>query len=182
MIMKRKKVKANRNLNLIWIQSPTKNSNPNPNPSRIPFRNPSPKPTRTHNPLPSPILPPTSLAISSIPAARSTPISATPFSASAETTSRPSTFPRFPISPSVFDPAATHFLISDPKRTEKFLGSVACGLWILKPEYIKACEEAGRWVEEAAFEWTAVDAKSKIDGASIAKWRRQGGRAFEKAK
>ena len=56
------------------------------------------------------------------------------------------------------------------------------GVCFSKPEYIKACEEAGRWVEEAAFEWTAVDAKSKIDGASIAKWRRQGGRAFEKAK
>lgn len=174
------------------------NQNQNPNPNQSPSQNPNPNQTTSPNPTPAPnqslkpnpiqnsLRPPTlrspSLAISSIRAAPSTPIFATPFSISAETTSKPSRVPRFPIPLSVFDPAATHFLISDPKRTEKFLGSVACGLWILKPEYIKACEQAGRWVEEAAFEWTAVDAKSKIDGPSIGKWRKQGGRAFEKAK
>ena len=59
---------------------------------------------------------------------------------------------------------------------------MACGLWILRPDYIKACEQAGRWVDEAAFEWTTVDPKSKIEGASISKWRKRRARAFEKAK
>ncbi|VDD85210.1 unnamed protein product [Enterobius vermicularis] len=38
-------------------------------------------------------------------------------------------------------------------RNEKLLASMACGLFILRPEYIDECEKAGKWLEPEAFEW-----------------------------
>lgn len=32
-------------------------------------------------------------------------------------------------------------------RNEKLLASMACGLFILRPEYIDECEKAGKWLE-----------------------------------
>ena len=46
---------------------------------------------------------------------------------------------------STFAAEATHLLTASPKRTEKFLGAIACGMWILKPTYLDACEKAGKW-------------------------------------
>ena len=75
---------------------------------------------------------------------------------------------------STFTAEATHFLTASPKRTEKFLGAIACGMWILKPTYLDVCEKAGRWVYEEAYEWCEVDPKSRIDGAIIRRRRTEG--------
>ena len=86
------------------------------------------------------------------------------------------------ITRSSFDPRATHYITASLKRTEKQLGAVACGLWVLKPEYVEKCRNEGRWVDEEEFEWRESDREGKIDGASIRFWREQKKRAFEGAK
>lgn len=83
---------------------------------------------------------------------------------------------------STFDSRATHFIISTPKRTEKYLGAVACGLWVLKPDYLEDCKKEGKWLNEEEYEWKEAESNSKIDGSSIHKWREKGGKAFENAK
>lgn len=83
---------------------------------------------------------------------------------------------------STFSPEATHFIIASPKRTEKYLGAVACGLWILKPEYLEASRAAGRWVNEEEYEWSTADSKSNISGNSIRRLRKEGGIVFKGAK
>ena len=80
---------------------------------------------------------------------------------------------------STFDLTATHFIISNPKRTEKFLGAVAKGIWILKPEYLYDSEKAGYWLNEEDYEWKQTNPKSRIDGSSIERWRQQQGHAFQ---
>lgn len=86
------------------------------------------------------------------------------------------------ITRSSFDPRATHYITASLKRTEKHLGAVACGLWVLKPEYVEKCRNEGRWVDEEEFEWRESDREGKIDGASIRFWREQKKKAFEGAK
>ena len=83
---------------------------------------------------------------------------------------------------STFDARATHFITASLKRTEKHLGAVACGLWVLKPEYIEKCRTEGRWVDEREFEWRDNDKEGKIEGPSIRLWREQKKKAFEDAK
>ncbi|KAK8816505.1 hypothetical protein WA556_001449 [Blastocystis sp. ATCC 50177/Nand II] len=78
-----------------------------------------------------------------------------------------------------FDSTATHFVTPSPKRTEKFLGSVACGLWVVKPSYLDECQKQGRFVEEGEFEWRDVEPGCNIDGGSIRRWRERGGKAFQ---
>ena len=65
---------------------------------------------------------------------------------------------------------------------EKYLGAVACGLWILKPDYLEDSKKAGKWLNEEDYEWTETDKKSRIDGSSIRKWREKGGKAFADSK
>ncbi|CAH9085660.1 unnamed protein product [Cuscuta epithymum] len=49
---------------------------------------------------------------------------------------------------------ATHFILPDPvRRTEKFFAAAASGRWILKVDYLTACNEAGKFLEEEPFEW-----------------------------
>ncbi|KAG8099022.1 hypothetical protein GUJ93_ZPchr0013g36952 [Zizania palustris] len=48
---------------------------------------------------------------------------------------------------------ATHFITPELRRTEKFFAATASGRWILKPDYLTACNEAGKFLEEEAFEW-----------------------------
>ncbi|KAK8824812.1 hypothetical protein WA538_005478, partial [Blastocystis sp. DL] len=81
-----------------------------------------------------------------------------------------------------FAPGATHFIMATPKRTEKFLGAVACGLWVLRPEYLEASRNAGRWLPEEAFEWREVNKSSRIDGESIRRLRKEGGVVFKGAR
>ena len=83
---------------------------------------------------------------------------------------------------STFSPEATHFIIPFPKRTEKYLGAVACGMWILRPEYLTASKAVGRWVNEEEYEWCTADSKSNITGTSIRRLRKEGGTVFRGAK
>nr|GMD63976.1 BRCT domain-containing protein [Ipomoea batatas] len=49
---------------------------------------------------------------------------------------------------------ATHFVAPDPvRRTEKFFAAAASGRWILKVDYLAACNEAGKFLEEEPYEW-----------------------------
>jgi hypothetical protein len=55
------------------------------------------------------------------------------------------------------EPAATH-LVCDTnatglaRRTIKYLLAISAGLWIVRGEWVDACQAAGRWVSEAGFE------------------------------
>jgi hypothetical protein len=52
-----------------------------------------------------------------------------------------------------FVPQATHIIVKELRRTEKFLCSCAAGLWILKPAYLEACMINNQWLQEQSFEW-----------------------------
>ncbi|XP_060810471.1 DNA topoisomerase 2-binding protein 1-A [Amyelois transitella] len=51
------------------------------------------------------------------------------------------------------DPAATHLLCAAPGRSEKMLGSVAAGRWVLHPAYIPRSRACGKFVSEEEYEW-----------------------------
>ena len=51
-------------------------------------------------------------------------------------------------------------------------------MWVLKPDYLEASKKIGKWANEEDYEWCEVDPKSRIDGASIRHWRKEGGTAF----
>ncbi|RLN51411.1 hypothetical protein BBJ29_000640 [Phytophthora kernoviae] len=59
-----------------------------------------------------------------------------------------------------FDTKCTHIICFELKRTEKFIAGCVAGKWILKPSYLEACSVAGKFVEEAAYEW-GTDASDK---------------------
>lgn len=44
------------------------------------------------------------------------------------------------------DPSATHLLCSAPGRSEKMLGSIAAGRWVLHPLYIVSSHENGAFL------------------------------------
>jgi hypothetical protein len=48
---------------------------------------------------------------------------------------------------------ATHILVKELRRTEKFLCACAAGRWILKPGYILSCRLNGQWLQEQSYEW-----------------------------
>ncbi|KAK4351722.1 hypothetical protein RND71_031035 [Anisodus tanguticus] len=49
---------------------------------------------------------------------------------------------------------ATHFIVPAPvKRTEKFFAAASSGSWILKTDYLTACVEAGKLLDEEPYEW-----------------------------
>ncbi|XP_015694477.2 LOW QUALITY PROTEIN: uncharacterized protein LOC102715683 [Oryza brachyantha] len=48
---------------------------------------------------------------------------------------------------------ATHFITPELRRTEKFFAAAAAGRWILKSDYLTACNETGKFLEEEPFEW-----------------------------
>ena len=82
----------------------------------------------------------------------------------------------------MFTTKATHFITLFPKRTEKYLGAVTLGMWILQPSYLEECKKAGRWIDEESFEWRETVPNSKIDGASIRRLREEGGKIFNGAR
>lgn len=45
------------------------------------------------------------------------------------------------------DPRATHLLCAAPARSEKMLGSVAAGRWVLHPAYVVRSRAAGRFLD-----------------------------------
>ncbi|GAB2254432.1 hypothetical protein Droror1_Dr00022241 [Drosera rotundifolia] len=69
---------------------------------------------------------------------------------------------------------ATHFVVPDPvRRTEKFFAALASGSWVLKPDYLSASYEAGKFLPEELYEWHKSGLK--VDGAinleAPRKWR-----------
>ncbi|CAA0831977.1 BRCT domain-containing protein [Striga hermonthica] len=69
---------------------------------------------------------------------------------------------------------ATHFVVPDPvKRTEKFFAAAASGRWILKTDYLTACNEAGRFLPEEPYEWhkKCLTEDGAINLEAPRKWR-----------
>uniref|UniRef100_A0ACD5Z7D3 Uncharacterized protein n=1 Tax=Avena sativa TaxID=4498 RepID=A0ACD5Z7D3_AVESA len=69
---------------------------------------------------------------------------------------------------------ATHFIAPDPlRRTEKFFAAAAAGRWILKPDYLTSCNEAGKFLHEEPFEWsgTGLNEGETISFEAPRKWR-----------
>ncbi|XP_059049472.1 DNA topoisomerase 2-binding protein 1-A [Achroia grisella] len=54
---------------------------------------------------------------------------------------------------SELDEAATHLLCAAPGRSEKMLGSVAAGRWVLHPAYVPRSRAHGGFLPEEEFEW-----------------------------
>ena len=54
---------------------------------------------------------------------------------------------------SAYDPKCTHVVMLGIMRSEKTLGALAAGRWLLKEEWVSASREAGVWVAEAPYEW-----------------------------
>nr|XP_037871630.1 DNA topoisomerase 2-binding protein 1-A [Bombyx mori] len=50
-------------------------------------------------------------------------------------------------------PDATHLLCAAPGRSEKMLGSIAAGRWVLHPRYVPCSRDAGAFLPEEEFEW-----------------------------
>ncbi|KAJ8558509.1 hypothetical protein K7X08_034038 [Anisodus acutangulus] len=49
---------------------------------------------------------------------------------------------------------ATHFIVPAPvRRTENFFAAASSGSWILKTDYLTACVEAGKLLDEEPYEW-----------------------------
>ncbi|XP_047065268.1 uncharacterized protein LOC124673187 [Lolium rigidum] len=68
---------------------------------------------------------------------------------------------------------ATHLIAPELRRTEKFFAAAAAGRWILKADYLTACNEAGKFLEEEPFEWHG-DGLNNGDTISLdapRKWR-----------
>uniref|UniRef100_A0A2A4K3I6 BRCT domain-containing protein n=1 Tax=Heliothis virescens TaxID=7102 RepID=A0A2A4K3I6_HELVI len=51
------------------------------------------------------------------------------------------------------DPEATHLLCAAPGRSEKMLGSIAAGRWVLHPVYVVKSRAAGTFLPEEEYEW-----------------------------
>ncbi|XP_030532530.2 BRCT domain-containing protein At4g02110 isoform X2 [Rhodamnia argentea] len=69
---------------------------------------------------------------------------------------------------------ATHFISPDPvRRTEKFFAAAASGRWILKPEYLIASSEAGKFLAEEPYEWhkNGLSQDGAINLEAPRKWR-----------
>lgn len=69
---------------------------------------------------------------------------------------------------------ATHFIVPDPiRRTEKLFAAAASGRWILKTDYLTACNEAGKFLAEEPFEWhkKGLSEDGAINLEAPRKWR-----------
>ncbi|KAL7151098.1 hypothetical protein ABFS83_04G008200 [Erythranthe nasuta] len=69
---------------------------------------------------------------------------------------------------------ATHSIVPDPiRRTEKFFAAAASGSWILKTDYLTACNEAGKFLPEEPYEWheEGLTGDGAINLEAPRKWR-----------
>ncbi|XVE77548.1 hypothetical protein DITRI_Ditri13aG0072100 [Diplodiscus trichospermus] len=69
---------------------------------------------------------------------------------------------------------ATHFIAPDPiRRTEKFFAAAASGRWILKTDYLSACNQAGKFLAEEPYEWhrNGLSEDGAINLEAPRKWR-----------
>ena len=55
------------------------------------------------------------------------------------------------------DPAATHIVAQKLSRSEKMLGSIASGKWVLHPSYMVECMLVGKLLHEEVYEWGDPD-------------------------
>ncbi|GFO25793.1 DNA topoisomerase 2-binding protein 1 [Plakobranchus ocellatus] len=46
-----------------------------------------------------------------------------------------------------FDPSATHLVVGQPARNEKYLSCIASGKWVLHKSYFEACRKEGKFVK-----------------------------------
>ena len=77
-----------------------------------------------------------------------------------------------------FDPQTTHLVCKAPMKSEKFLSSVARGLWVLSYDYLEQSLKTGRFLNEEDFEWgseklglATVHANQVKVAASAKRWR-----------
>lgn len=88
---------------------------------------------------------------------------------------------------SKFDDTVTHMMTTKVSRSEKMLGSVAAGKWVLHPAYITGSVDAGRWLDEEEYEWgreanSLITDKEGMDwklASAARKWRIEAGGAFD---
>lgn len=69
---------------------------------------------------------------------------------------------------------ASHFVVPDPvRRTEKFFAAAASGSWILKTDYLTACNQAGKFLPEEPYEWhrNGLSEDGAISLEAPRKWR-----------
>ncbi|GMI69462.1 hypothetical protein HRI_000615500 [Hibiscus trionum] len=69
---------------------------------------------------------------------------------------------------------ATHFIAQDPiRRTEKFFAAAASGRWVLKPDYLSACNQAGKFLAGEPYEWhkNGLSEDGAINLEAPRKWR-----------
>ncbi|XP_044501897.1 BRCT domain-containing protein At4g02110-like [Mangifera indica] len=68
---------------------------------------------------------------------------------------------------------ATHFIAPDLRRTEKFFAAAASGRWILKMDYLSACNQAGKFLLEEPYEWhtNGLSEDGAINLEAPRKWR-----------
>ncbi|XP_059479832.1 DNA topoisomerase 2-binding protein 1-like isoform X2 [Neocloeon triangulifer] len=52
-----------------------------------------------------------------------------------------------------FDPEATHLVTKAPRISERMLGAIAAGLWVVHPEYLLESHRAREFTSEEDFEW-----------------------------
>ncbi|KAJ3182670.1 DNA topoisomerase 2-binding protein 1 [Geranomyces variabilis] len=50
--------------------------------------------------------------------------------------------------------SVTHLVVPKLGRTEKCLAAIASGAWLVRPGYVRACADAGAFVDEEPWEWT----------------------------
>ncbi|XP_045761506.1 DNA topoisomerase 2-binding protein 1 [Maniola jurtina] len=77
------------------------------------------------------------------------------------------------------DLEATHLLCSAPGRSEKMLGSVAAGKWVLHPAYVARSRAVGKFLPEEEYEWgnplatclPTLSGAEKTLGRAAYRWR-----------
>ncbi|KAG6442942.1 hypothetical protein O3G_MSEX002600 [Manduca sexta] len=77
------------------------------------------------------------------------------------------------------DPEMTHLLCAAPGRSEKMLGSIAAGRWVLHPAYVARSRQANKFLAEEEYEWgnplatclPAVSGAERVLAAAAHRWR-----------
>lgn len=48
----------------------------------------------------------------------------------------------------------THVIADKPTQSEKYMSACAAGVWVIHASYLRACDRASTWLDEAPYEWT----------------------------
>jgi hypothetical protein len=65
----------------------------------------------------------------------------------------------------------THLITSTPAKSEKFLAACAAGAWVLRSEYVEACAQEGKLVDEERHEWQPGWSDDRILASAPRHWR-----------